>query len=569
MGRIRKNEIEKLREQLSHCEELLRLRTRQLFTLMTTAELVAETENLHKQLAAIAQGIVDAKLFKRALISIFGRNWKRIDMGYAGFSRDDINALKKNKPLSTEMWHEILSERFRVSKSYFVSHNHPLSEELDGIPSMSDEKEFEGWHPNDFFFVPLRSHTGRLSGIISVDDPVDGKKPTAHSETVRLLELFAHRAALLIERNQLLKRLRHQEAYLKKLIASSAEIIITTDEKGKINVFNTAAEQVLGFRQAEIRGRSVLKLYKDSRVAHEVMREMRFKHGAIQNAEVDVVSRNGEIIPLSLSATILHDELGNEIGTVGVSRDLRHIRELQQKLLDAEKRAAVQKTVVALSHHIHNQLMAQVALLTHLREDLENNVEDPKFKQYCTTGLTKALERSFQIAHITKTLQNPPEELKEEKYIGELEMLSLPQPTVNELPEFACVKLHPLNILVADDEPIIRNGFAEFLRHFKMNVDIASDGKDAIELISQNNYDLVISDIKMPYATGYDVFKAAKDKNPDTQVILMTAFGYDPEHTIVKAAREGLKGVYFKEKPFDLRRLLESISKLFCEKNPV
>ena len=550
-------------EQLAHCEELLRLRTRQLFVLMTTSERIAGTENLHKQLEAIAQGIVDARLFSRALISIFGRNWKRVDMGYAGFDAESIRVLKRNKPLSAEMWREVLSEQFRVSESYYIPHNHPMNARIEGIPSPSSSEDFEGWHPNDFLFVPLRSSTARIIGVISVDDPFDGKKPASRSETLRLLELFAMRASSLIERSQLLKRLGEQEAYLKKLITSSADIILTTDKQGKVKIFNPAAEEVFGYRQSEIRGRPILKLYKRPAQAREVMQKLRGSEGVLHNAEIEVISKSGVEIPLSLSAAMLYDESGDEIGTVGVSRDLRPIKELQQKLLDAEKRAAVQKTVVSLSHHIHNQLMAQVALLSHLREDIELEIPDERLKCGLIDGLTKALDRAFQVAYITKTLQNPPDELKEETYIGELEMLALPCATIEKPKEFVPIKLRSLQILVADDEPIIREGFAEFLRHFNMYVDTAVDGKQAIAKIRNKNYDLIISDIKMPHATGYDVFKAAKKRDPETKIILMTAFGYDPEHTIVKAAREGLKGVFFKEKPFDLTKLLEAIAKLF------
>ena len=548
---------------LARCEELLRLRTRQLFILMTTSERVSSTDNIHRQLDAIAKAIVDAKLFRRALISIFGKRWRRIDIGYAGFAKEEKKKLLKSKPLSAEMWHRVLSDRYRVSESYYIPHDDPLNEEIGGIPSPSSEEEFSGWHPNDFLFVPLKTHNDRIIGMISVDDPFDGKKPTPRSETLRLLELFANRAASLLERSRLLKKLRQQEGYLKKIISSSADIVITTDERGRIRIFNPAAQEILGYKPSEVRGRSVLKLYKDPKKAREVMHILRKNKGVLRNKEVDVLSKNGEVIPLSLSASILYDERGKEIGTVGVSRDLRPIRELQKKLLEAEKKAAVQKTVVALSHHIHNQLMAQVALLSHMKEDIEEELQDGKFKDELKKFISKALERSFQIAHITKTLQNPPEELKEEKYIGELDMLALPQKIDKKPQEFVTLKLHPLKILVADDEQLIREGFAEFLRHFKMEVDTAEDGKKAIEMIQKNDYDLIISDIKMPHKTGYDVFKAAKKKNPDAKIILMTAFGYDPEHTIVKAAKEGLKGVFFKEKPFNLTLLLESISKLF------
>jgi len=109
-------------------------------------------------------------------------------------------------------------------------------------------------------------------------------------------------------------------------------------------------------------------------------------------------------------------------------------------------------------------------------------------------------------------------------------------------------------VLVVDDESIIRETVSDVLRPRGCEIDVACDGARAMAMIAQTHYDLVISDIKMPGASGYEVFAAAKAASQDTAVILMTAFGYDPNHSIVRANRDGLKAVLFK--PFKVRQLL-------------
>jgi DNA-binding NtrC family response regulator len=74
-----------------------------------------------------------------------------------------------------------------------------------------------------------------------------------------------------------------------------------------------------------------------------------------------------------------------------------------------------------------------------------------------------------------------------------------------------------------------------------------------------SSYDLVLSDIKMPDHNGYEVFAAAQRLNASIPVILMTGFGYDPHHSIVRASQEGLSCVLFK--PFQVERLLEEVFK--------
>ena len=60
---------------------------------------------------------------------------------------------------------------------------------------------------------------------------------------------------------------------------------------------------------------------------------------------------------------------------------------------------------------------------------------------------------------------------------------------------------------------------------------------------------------------GYEIYAAVKDAHPDCPVILMTAFGYDPNHTIIKARQDGLQAVLYK--PFKVEALLTELRKAF------
>ncbi len=112
-------------------------------------------------------------------------------------------------------------------------------------------------------------------------------------------------------------------------------------------------------------------------------------------------------------------------------------------------------------------------------------------------------------------------------------------------------------ILVVDDESVLRDTVRDVLTGYGCRVCTAANGAIAIELILQQAFDLVLSDIKMPGKNGYEVFAAAKEVNPKTPVILTTGFGYDPNHTIVRASRDGLAAVLFK--PFKVDQLLHEI----------
>lgn len=122
------------------------------------------------------------------------------------------------------------------------------------------------------------------------------------------------------------------------------------------------------------------------------------------------------------------------------------------------------------------------------------------------------------------------------------------------------------HVLVADDEPKIRQIIRDVLRGKGCRVVVCKDGGEAIaELISSQTggesgkFDLVVSDIKMPDHNGYEVFSAARKAYVGIPVILMTGFGYDPHHSIVRASQDGLQCVLFK--PFQIERLLDEVKK--------
>lgn len=123
-------------------------------------------------------------------------------------------------------------------------------------------------------------------------------------------------------------------------------------------------------------------------------------------------------------------------------------------------------------------------------------------------------------------------------------------------------------ILVADDEPKIREILRNVLRGKGCSVVVCKDGTTAIAELDAarvgegtlgSSYDLVLSDIKMPDHNGYEVFAATRRLSEHVPVILMTGFGYDPHHSIVRASQEGLSCVLFK--PFQVERLMDEVYK--------
>ena len=110
-------------------------------------------------------------------------------------------------------------------------------------------------------------------------------------------------------------------------------------------------------------------------------------------------------------------------------------------------------------------------------------------------------------------------------------------------------------ILIIDDEKAICNTLKEILSYEKYEVDIANDGAEGIKKAETGNYDLVLSDIKMPKMDGIEVLQKLQEMNPDLPVVMISGHG-----TIETAVDALKKGAYdYISKPPDLNRLLVTV----------
>ena len=81
-----------------------------------------------------------------------------------------------------------------------------------------------------------------------------------------------------------------------------------------------------------------------------------------------------------------------------------------------------------------------------------------------------------------------------------------------------------MKILLAEDDRFIRDSFVERLRSDKYEVSSAKNGEEAIDKITANDFDVVITDIGMPKVNGIEVLRFTKKNKPKTKVIMMSTY---------------------------------------------
>src|SRR5690606_37301553 len=119
-------------------------------------------------------------------------------------------------------------------------------------------------------------------------------------------------------------------------------------------------------------------------------------------------------------------------------------------------------------------------------------------------------------------------------------------------------------ILVVEDEQAVRDLLAKTLTMADYDVDSAADGASAIDRLRAVEYDLLITDLKMPGMDGLSVIREARRAAPDLPVIIIT--GYSTEASAIEAINLGVAG--YLTKPFRLPRILAAPARALGEPVP-
>jgi PAS domain S-box-containing protein len=340
---------------------------------------------------------------------------------------------------------------------------------------------------------------------------------------------------------------------LERLIVRSTDIVVATDRKGNVAYYNDGASRILGYAPDEILGAYVERLYPDLDEAKRVMRAMRSEDfggaGVVETFQTRFLSKRGEHIPVAISGTLLHDDAGQEDGTIGFAKDLREI-------LRKDQLATLGEVAVGLSHEINNPL----AVIINQAELLEREVDELAGERDSSVECERIDAIRREVGRITGILERlgrmvETEHYETATYVGPARMIDLRERHGLERDP----RLEGLRILVVDDDSGICITLKEILEASGCRVETASDGEEGLQRIESERFDLVLSDVVMPKMDGYELYAAIRKSHPELPVLMMTAFHYDKDHVIKRSRVEGLEGVVFK-KPVDTLRLREVIA---------
>ena len=221
--------------------------------------------------------------------------------------------------------------------------------------------------------------------------------------------------------------LKQTKEFLERVIDSSVDAIVAADMRGRVLLFNRAAQRCYGYRAGEVVGKlNVAQLYPPG-VAREIMRliksEMFGGVGRLEDYRCDMLGREGERVPVSLSAALIYDE-GKPVASVGLFTDLRERLQMQERLAAAqqelrarEKQAIIAELAGAAAHELNQPLTSVMGYAELLKRRLDRDTPAYSAAHVIVNEAERMAEIVRKIGKITK--------YETKNYVGAAKILDL------------------------------------------------------------------------------------------------------------------------------------------------
>ncbi len=159
------------------------------------------------------------------------------------------------------------------------------------------------------------------------------------------------------EKRQIEAELIETKNFLQNILDSSIDGIIATDLQGRVISTTLNIKDLMGYDQGEVIGKKANTFYgKGVEDEKKIMKELMAK-GELRNHEMKLRKKEGGLIDVNISASLLRDEKGDIIGTLGIYRDIIDKKKLEAQVLQSHKMEAIGTLAGGIAHDFNNLLM--------------------------------------------------------------------------------------------------------------------------------------------------------------------------------------------------------------------
>ena len=219
--------------------------------LLEVTSLVRGEDDLDAVLEAIARTIAECLGFGTVAVNLYRPAWDDFQVTNV-YGNPGAREALLGDARDLASWRPLLDDRFLRRGAYLIPHEHFdwAADVATFVPDIEPTDDPDAWHPEDALMLPMRHSAGHLLGILSVDEPRSGRKPS--DEELDVLAAVAEHAALAVEGAQAAADAARHQAALEQLLRVSSRLSETLDAD---EIFQSVCESVrdaLGFQHVAI-----------------------------------------------------------------------------------------------------------------------------------------------------------------------------------------------------------------------------------------------------------------------------------------------------------------------------
>ena len=320
---------------------------------------------------------------------------------------------------------------------------------------------------------------------------------------------------------------------------SISDSVLITDLDKKIIYANSALLNISGYDQDEIQGQPIDVFFPDKYDRSLIDRIFNVRQAKAWRGELPFKNKNGRIFYMSISTSLITDNQKEPFSIVSVGYDLTQEKNAREIARKTEMLKTVQELAGAVSHEFAQPLQ----VLSNYISLIQMGEFKPEFLDRSKEAVKKITELVANLSEITS--------IQKQDYLNA---------EIINLKASAKGKNDSKKILIVDDETEILDTIHEIMSLSGYQSDVASSGMDALKLINENDYALILSDINMPRMNGTQLFEKAKIMGYNGAFVFLTGYNL-PEGT--EPLMDKVDGLI--HKPVDLNKLLDLVKMILGE----
>lgn len=176
------------------------------------------------------------------------------------------------------------------------------------------------------------------------------------------------------------RKLERQKKFINSLLENSPDAIALLDARRKIVMWNAAASELFGYKQAQLLGKALEKLAVEESLIRSILKEAE-KKGKVFGAELPMTTQDQQQLPVSMSVSEIESASEREPNFLVVMRDASELRKMRDKVIDAERLSAMAKIAGAVAHEVRNPLNSIMLNLDLLEDELPTRDSERLTKQ--------------------------------------------------------------------------------------------------------------------------------------------------------------------------------------------